>query len=108
MTMLNTDPVLYLEVIGGGFKGESIIIKLPSGHWGIIDCYSPNLTDPKYHPVIQRLKQLEVTELEFVALTHPLELASSAVKVSHHGSTTGYCKGLWNSFALDHDPVAVV
>jgi hypothetical protein len=36
------------------------------------------------------------------------KLDSAAVKVSHHGSTTGYCEGLWQSFSRNGKPIAIV
>ncbi len=35
-------------------------------------------------------------------------LSSICVKVSHHGSTNGYCQGLWEAFSAHQMPVAVV
>ena len=35
-------------------------------------------------------------------------LAADAVKVSHHGSTNGYCEGLWPIFAARGKPIGVV
>jgi hypothetical protein len=36
------------------------------------------------------------------------DLAAHGVKVSHHGSKTGYCKGLWAAFGAETRPVAVI
>lgn len=38
----------------------------------------------------------------------PQRLASGLVKVSHHGSSTGYCEGLWRSLSPGRTAVAVV
>jgi hypothetical protein len=35
-------------------------------------------------------------------------LASHGVKVSHHGSPTGYCDGLWSHISAGTSPVAIV
>ena len=35
-------------------------------------------------------------------------LSGVAIKVSHHGSTNGYCDGLWKVFSRDGPPLAVV
>jgi hypothetical protein len=35
-------------------------------------------------------------------------LASHAVKVSHHGSPTGYCDGLWSHISASISPLAIV
>ena len=39
---------------------------------------------------------------------NPMELAATAVKVSHHGSATGYCDSLWSTFAREKKPLAIV
>lgn len=36
------------------------------------------------------------------------ELASHLVKVSHHGSKTGYVDGLWEAFSAQSKPIAVI
>jgi Metallo-beta-lactamase superfamily len=36
------------------------------------------------------------------------DLSAHAVKVPHHGSRNGYCPGLWDRFAADQKPVAVL
>jgi hypothetical protein len=36
------------------------------------------------------------------------DLSVQAVKVSHHGSRTGYCTDLWRVFSADRKPVAVI
>ncbi len=38
----------------------------------------------------------------------PAELSAHCVKVSHHGSTTGYCDGLWEVLSAQGKPIAVV
>jgi hypothetical protein len=38
----------------------------------------------------------------------PKHLAAHAVKISHHGSSNGYCEGLWTCFAASGKPVTVV
>jgi hypothetical protein len=43
-----------------------------------------------------------------IAQVGPAELASDAVKLSHHGSTNGYCEGLWSHFASRVRPIGVV
>jgi hypothetical protein len=37
-----------------------------------------------------------------------LDLSAHFVKVSHHGSTNGYCSGLWERFAAADRPTATV
>ncbi len=36
------------------------------------------------------------------------ELTANCVKVSHHGSPTGYCDGLWAKLAANGKPIAIV
>ena len=36
------------------------------------------------------------------------ELSAQCVKVSHHGSTTGYCDGLWEVLSAGEKPIAIV
>ncbi|MEO7714647.1 MAG: hypothetical protein ABIY70_00475 [Capsulimonas sp.] len=62
---------LYIEVIGGGEIGETIIVGLPDGSFGLIDCFTPSLSNPDENKILARLRELHVSELEFIALTHP-------------------------------------
>lgn len=61
---------LEIHVINGGY-GESIIVRLPNGRWGVVDCYAPTPDDPATNPTIDFLKRKRVRNLEFVCLTHP-------------------------------------
>lgn len=61
---------LNIFVINKGL-GESIILKTPEDKWGVIDCYSSNLSNSIFNPVLKFLNDNEVKELEFIALTHP-------------------------------------
>jgi beta-lactamase superfamily II metal-dependent hydrolase len=63
-------PTLEVHVLGGS-KGESIVLKLPDGHWGVVDCYAESATDPGTNPTTQFLRGRGVTSLLFVCLTHP-------------------------------------
>ncbi len=60
---------IELHVIGGK-EGESIVLKLPDGEWGVIDCYTPSLSDPAANPTFALLQSRGVTRLRFLALTH--------------------------------------
>jgi len=62
--------LLGLHVLGGGV-GESIVLELPQGGWGVIDCYAGTLRDPATNLTFQFLHERGVSELEFLALTHP-------------------------------------
>src|SRR3954452_15190803 len=68
--MTTSDPTLSLHVFGSS-KGESIVLELPGGKWGVIDCYAPSLEDEASNPTLRFLKDRHVDELEFLALTHP-------------------------------------
>lgn len=61
---------LEVHVLGAG-KGESIVIKLPNGVWGVVDCYASSASDPLSNPTISFLKSKGVEQLEFLCLTHP-------------------------------------
>lgn len=37
---MNDKNTLTVHVIGSG-KGESIILQMPNGEWGVVDCYAP-------------------------------------------------------------------
>jgi hypothetical protein len=70
---------LTIHVIGSGF-GETIVICLPNGKVGVIDCYSPDLAlkNPEEratrNPIVRFLRtSLAVDRLAFLALTHPHE-----------------------------------
>ena len=62
--------LLKIHVIGAG-KGESIILEMPNNNWGVVDCYSPSLSDSEANPTIIFLRRNNVEELEFLCLTHP-------------------------------------
>ena len=61
---------LSIHVLGAG-KGESIVLQLPNGHWGVVDCYARSSTDPAKNQTLQFLLDQDVKELEFLCLTHP-------------------------------------
>lgn len=61
---------LGIHVINAGY-GESIAISLPSGKWGVVDCYATNLKNPASNPTLVFLQEHGVTELEFLCITHP-------------------------------------
>jgi hypothetical protein len=64
-----SDPVV-IHVFGGR-KGETIVLRLPDGHWGIVDCYASSLSDPTTNPAYVLLKKEGVQSLAFLCLTHP-------------------------------------
>lgn len=66
----DTNARLTLHVFGG-CKGESIVLELPDGKWGVVDCYFEFLDQPLRCPMWKFLVDRGVTELEFLCLTHP-------------------------------------
>src|SRR5258708_2739055 len=47
-----------LEIhVAGGSIGESIIIRLPNGKYGVVDCYVPSLTEPTTSPSFEFLRK---------------------------------------------------
>src|SRR6266446_1648681 len=62
----------FLEVhVTGGAIGESIVLRLPNGKWGVVDSYVPTLADPASSPAFSLLRKRGVSALEFLCLTHP-------------------------------------
>src|SRR5262249_18417566 len=55
----------------GAARGESIILRLPHGGWGVVDCCAGSSTDPGQNDTLRFLREQGATELEFLALTHP-------------------------------------
>src|SRR5437899_163845 len=62
--------LMEVHVTGGGI-GESIVLRLPNGRWGVVDCYVPSLRDATSSSAFRLLKERGVTSLEFLCLTHP-------------------------------------
>lgn len=59
---------LQLFFFGPGV-GESIVVKLPCGRWGVVDCYQSRLVGG----TLQFLKEQKVSRLAFFCITHPHE-----------------------------------
>jgi hypothetical protein len=70
MATIDSDAQLAIHVFGAS-QGESIVLRLPDGGWGVVDCYASTLNDPSDNPTCQFLAERGVTELEFLCLTHP-------------------------------------
>ena len=64
------DKRLEIHVFGAA-KGESIVLRLPSGQWGVVDCYSGSLKDSSKNPVLKFLTDRGVDHLAFLCMTHP-------------------------------------
>ncbi|MBI4819045.1 MAG: hypothetical protein HY791_22425 [Deltaproteobacteria bacterium] len=63
--------LLWVITFGPG-HGEAIVVRFPSGAVGVIDgCVTPQKPDGSDDPVRSLLRELGVTWLEFVCLTHP-------------------------------------
>ena len=61
-----------LEIhVFGAAKGESIVLRLPSGEWGVVDCYSSSLKDSSTNSTLQFLLDRGVDQLAFLCMTHP-------------------------------------
>jgi beta-lactamase superfamily II metal-dependent hydrolase len=65
----NNPQALVIHILNAGW-GESIVLQLPDGHWGVIDCNSSS-SDAESNQTIIFLKQKGVKNLAFVCLTHP-------------------------------------
>ena len=61
---------LSIHVLNSGV-GESVVVGLPNGKWGVVDCYASNLEDPSSNHTLNFLRKQGVTDLEFLCLTHP-------------------------------------
>lgn len=61
---------LEVHIFGGG-EGESIVLKLPNGHWGVVDCFASNLENPETNESLTFLRKRGVASLEFLCMTHP-------------------------------------
>lgn len=69
---MTTTNVEKLEIhVFGASKGESIVIKIPGGGWGVVDCFAGSSSKPESNPVLDFLNKKSVKELEFLCLTHP-------------------------------------
>lgn len=68
--MTTESPHVTIHIFGAA-KGESIVLELPGGGWGVVDCYARSLNDPATNPTIVFLRERGVRELEFLCLTHP-------------------------------------
>lgn len=55
----------------GTGEGESIVLRLPDGKYGVVDCFARSSNDPTTNPTLQFLLEKDVPELEFLCLTHP-------------------------------------
>tara|TARA_R110002072_G_scaffold59882_6_gene152221 strand:+ start:20731 stop:21891 length:1161 start_codon:yes stop_codon:yes gene_type:complete len=65
---------LEVHVFGSNDKGEGIVLKLPDGRYGVIDCcFRGRLSDYTKHPMLDFLQSKGVKRLAFACLTHPHE-----------------------------------
>lgn len=63
------DDRLEVHVFNAGI-GESIVLGLPGGKWGVVDCYATSLADETTNPALAFLQAKGVGELEFLCLSH--------------------------------------
>lgn len=69
---------LGIHILGRGF-GESIVLQMPNGGVGVIDCFAPRLKAAtsaerlEANPTLRFLKKLGPSSLAFVGFTHPHE-----------------------------------
>lgn len=63
-------PRLTIHVLGAGV-GESIVLHLPDGRWGVVDCCASSSNDPQKNATLKFLQDKGVADLEFLCLTHP-------------------------------------
>ncbi len=53
---------LTIHVFGAG-KGESIVLNLPNGKWGVVDCFAGSSANASTSPVLQFLRNQGVEQL---------------------------------------------
>jgi len=69
--MQDNQSMLHLYVLGPGV-GESIVIRLPDGKWGVIDCFcNKGGSSQSSIDTFDFLQRKHVDALEFLCLTHP-------------------------------------
>ena len=68
---MTSDPALLKIFVFGSTEGESIVLRLPIGKWGVVDSFASSLGDPATNPAFELLKREHVREIEFLCLTHP-------------------------------------
>lgn len=65
-----SEPLLGIHLLGGSY-GESIVVELPDGGWGVVDCFGPANGERHAHPTAEFLQARGVRKLRFCLLTHP-------------------------------------
>jgi hypothetical protein len=68
--MTTDSQLLTVHVIGAG-RGESVVLRLPNGHWGVVDCCARSWNEPETNATLKLLRESSVENLEFLCLTHP-------------------------------------
>ena len=87
---------IIVHVIGSGY-GESIIIQMPGGRVGVVDCFCPKLAiEEKDHiaenPTLDFLvNHIQTDSLAFLAFTHPHEDHGRGIShiLKHYGDRIG-------------------
>jgi len=68
-TTTNSRPQLEIHVFNAGV-GESIVLRMPNGRWGVVDSYAVSIDDPGTNPALSFLRQHGIDSLDFLCLTH--------------------------------------
>ncbi|MGO8898434.1 MAG: ComEC/Rec2 family competence protein [Isosphaeraceae bacterium] len=89
----------------GSTEGESIALHLPDGKWGVVDSFASSLKDPASNPTYSLLKRENVTELEFLCLTHPHDDHFRGMSQLLKGFTA---KQFWTFFGPDPTDVQLL
>jgi len=62
--------LLEVHVLGAG-RGEGIVLRLPDGGWGVVDCCASSSSDESKNSTLEFLRSRNIKDLEFLCLTHP-------------------------------------
>lgn len=68
---MTTESGLLRVYVYGASEGESIALHLPNGAWGVVDSFASSPRDPATNPIHRLLRDKNVTEIEFLCITHP-------------------------------------
>jgi beta-lactamase superfamily II metal-dependent hydrolase len=67
-----SDGRIEIHILNAGVAcGESIVIRLPHGGYGVVDCYARSLRNENTNPTVEFLQRRNVDTIEFLCLTHP-------------------------------------
>jgi hypothetical protein len=100
-----SEPRLLKIYLYGSTEGESIVLHLPNGKWGVVDSFADSLKDSATNPAYRLLKSKNVTELEFLCLTHPHNDHFRGMSQILQGFTV---KQFWTFFGPDPNDVKLL